>query len=93
MPVTSEVFRLLVSIQDEVHRFAISYHKKKRSKHQISSQLNEIQGVGEKSKEQLLKHFGSVRAISKAELSELQELLGNSRGRVVYEYFKGEISR
>lgn len=93
MPVTSEVFRLLVSIQDEVHRFAISYHKKKRSKHQISSQLNEIQGVGEKTKELLLKHYGSVRAISSAELAELQELIGNSRGIVVYEYFRGKISR
>ena len=93
MPVTSEVFRLMTQIQDEVHRFAISYHKQKRSKHQIASQLDDIQGVGPVTKQKILKHFGSVRRAGSASLAEWQELLGTNRGSVLYEYFQSKISR
>lgn len=93
MPITSEVFRLMTQIQDEVHRFAISYHKQKRSKHQIASQLDDIQGVGPVTKQKILKHFGAVRRAGSASLTEWQELLGTNRGSVLYEYFQSKISR
>ena len=93
MPVTSEVFRLLTSIQDEVHRFAISYHKQKRSKSFIHSELDEIKGVGPVAKQKILTHFGSVKRARTAKEEELQELLGKRLGTVVYEYFQSQITR
>lgn len=93
MPVTSEVFRLLTSIQDEVHRFAISYHKQKRSKSFIHSELDEIRGVGTVAKQKILTHFGSVKRARTAKEEELQELLGKRLGTVVYEYFQSQITR
>lgn len=93
MPITSEVFHLMVHIQDEVHRFAISYHKKQRSKTQIKSQLDDIQGVGEKTKHKLLAHFGSIKRIESASETELQNLLGTIKGSVVYTYFQTHLSR
>ena len=93
MPVTSEVFRLLTSIQDEVHRFAISYHKQKRSKSFIHSELDEIKGVGPVAKQKILTHFGSVKRAKTAKEEELQELLGKRLGTVVYEYFQSQITR
>ena len=88
MKVTSEVFRLLTNIQDEVHRFAITFHKKKRSKAQIHSQLDDIQGVGEITKQKILQHFGSVKRARSAEKSEWIELLGTRRGSAIYEQIK-----
>ena len=92
MPVTSEVFRLLTNIQDEVHRFAISYHKQKRSKAQIHSQLDDIQGVGPSTKQKILRHFGSVKRARTAEKQEWIDVLGKSRGSVLYEYFQSKIT-
>ena len=92
MPVTSEVFRLLTQIQDEVHRFAITYHKKKRSKAQVKSQLDEIQGVGPATKQKILQHFGSVKRASSANLDEWTKLLGTHRGSMLYEYFRNKIT-
>ncbi len=92
MPVTSEVFRLLTNIQDEVHRFAISYHKKKRSKAQIHSQLDDLQGVGEVTKQKILTHFGSVKRAGSASKEEMVNLLGKSRGSAVYEQLHAKIS-
>ena len=92
MPVTSEVFRLLTNIQDEVHRFAISFHKKKRSKAQIHSQLDDIQGVGEATKQKILTHFGSVKRARAASKEEWINLLGNSRGSGIYEQIQTKIS-
>ena len=92
MPVTSEVFRLLTQIQDEVHRFAITYHKKKRSKAQVKSQLDEIQGVGPATKQKILQHFGSVTRASSANLDEWTKLLGTHRGSMLYEYFRNKIT-
>lgn len=92
MPVTSEVFRLLTQIQDEVHRFAITYHKKKRSKAQVKSQLDEIQGVGPATKQKILQHFRSVKRASSANLDEWTKLLGTHRGSMLYEYFRNKIT-
>ena len=92
MPVTSEVFRLLTQIQDEVHRFALSYHKQKRSKAQIKSQLDDIQGVGPATKQKILQHFGSVKRAGSANLDEWVELLGTKRGSMLYEHFQAKIT-
>ena len=92
MPVTSEVFRLLTNIQDEVHRFAISYHKSKRSKALTHSQLDDIQGVGEATKQKILAHFGSVKRARAAQKEEWIELLGTRRGSAIYEQIQAQIS-
>ena len=92
MPVTSEVFRLLTNIQDEVHRYAISYHKLKRSKAQIHSQLDDLQGVGSVTKQKILTHFGSVKRAGAATKEEMIELLGTHRGSMVYEQLQAKIS-
>jgi len=92
MPVTSEVFRLLTNIQDEVHRFAITYHKKKRSKALTHSQLDDIQGVGEATKQKILAHFGSVKRARTATKEEWIELLGTRRGSAIYEQIQAKIS-
>lgn len=84
MPITSEVFRLMVQIQDEVHRFAITYHKYKRSKNQIRSQLDDIQGIGPNTKQKILLHFGSLERAKNAKLEEWQKLLGTNRGSSIY---------
>ena len=92
MPVTGETFRLLTSIQDEVHRFAITYHKQKRSKAQIHSQLDDIQGIGEATKQKILTHFGSVKRAGAATKEEWIQLLGTRRGSTLYEQFHAKIS-
>ena len=92
MPVTSEVFRLLTGIQDEVHRFAISYHKQKRRKSLIHSELDEIKGVGPVAKQKILTHFGSVKRARMASEEEMVNLLGKSLGSMVYAYFQAKIS-
>ena len=92
MPVTSDVFRLLTGIQDEVHRFAISYHKKKRSKAQIHSQLDDLQGVGEATKQKILTHFGSVKRARTASEEEWINLLGKHRGSTIYAQIQAKIS-
>ena len=92
MPVTSEVFRLLTNIQDEVHRFAITYHKQKRSKSLIHSQLDEIDGIGPSIKQKILNHFGSVKQARAAKKEEWIELLGKHRGSMIYERLQAKIS-
>lgn len=81
----SELFRLLTRMQDEVHRFAIQFHRSKRSARQTESELDHIPGVGPALKARLLQHFGSVRRIKAAEPAELQQLLGQKRGSALYE--------
>ena len=93
MPVTSEVFRLLTNIQDEVHRFAITYHKSKRSKAQTHSQLDDLQRVGEATKQKILSHFGSVKRAGAASKDEWVKLLGTRRGSAIYEELQAKITR
>ena len=84
---TDTLFRFLAEIQEEVHRFAITFHREKRRKSQIASELDSIKGIGESSKKLLLKHFKSVKRISLASLEELTEVLPTSRASIIYAHF------
>lgn len=84
----SALFRLLVKIQDEVHRFAITFHRDKRSKHQVASALDSIAGIGHKSKEALLKKFKSVKRIKEAEVDEIAAVIGQKKAIVLKESLK-----
>jgi excinuclease ABC subunit C len=75
-----------------VHRFAISFHKKKRSKSQTKSQLDDIQGVGPVTKQKILQRFGSVARARSANLAEWIDLLGTRSGTKIYEHFNGKIT-
>lgn len=87
----SQVFYLLERIQNEVHRFAITYHRKLRSKRQTHSELDDIPGVGPAYKQKLLKAFKSVKNIRNATLKELQEAIGQAKGETVYNHFKEQV--
>lgn len=80
---TDMLFRFLTNIQDEVHRFAITFHRDKRSKSQVRSELDAIPGIGPKTKEQLLKHFKSLKRIKEAPESELAEVVGPSKAKAL----------
>ena len=77
------LFRLLSQIQDEVHRFAITFHRDKRSKRQTASELDNIKGIGEKSKQLLLNHFKSVKRIKSASMDELVAVIGKSKAEII----------
>lgn len=87
MKVDSPLFRLLTQIQDEVHRYAIKFHREKRSKHQIASELNNIKGIGEKSKEALLKKLHSVKRIREASEADLEAIVGGAKAKIIRDYF------
>lgn len=91
----SELFKILTQIQDEVHRFAITFHRNKRSKHQLHSELDEIKGIGEKSKELLLKNFKTVKRVKSADLQELTGVIGPQKATLIHNYFhlSGEHSK
>jgi excinuclease ABC subunit C len=89
LKINDPLFKLLASMQDEVHRFAITFHRDKRSKTQVASELDTIPGIGEKTKNELIKHFKSVKRIKSAELADLVEVVGTSRASVIYKYFRG----
>ena len=80
----SQLFKLLTRMQDEVHRFAIPFHRQQRSKRQAASALDAVAGVGEKTKKHLIAHFGSVKRVKEAPMEELQTLLGAKRGENIY---------
>lgn len=80
----SQLFKLLTRMQDEVHRFAITFHRQQRSKRQAASALDAVAGVGEKTKKQLIAHFGSVKRVKETPMEELQTLLGAKRGENIY---------
>lgn len=80
----SQLFKLLTRMQDEVHRFAITFHRQQRSKRQAASALDAVAGVGEKTKKQLIARFGSVKRVKEAPMEELQTLLGAKRGENIY---------
>ena len=83
----SELFHFLTKLQDEVHRFAISFHRDKRSKRALHSELDDIKGIGEKTREALLKHFKTVKAIREAEQSALEEIIGRAKATLVFSHF------
>ena len=83
MKMDSPLFHLLTRMQDEVHRFAISFHKDKRSKNQTRSELDSIKGIGEKTKTALLRHFKSVKRIKEASFEELKQLVGEAKARTL----------
>ena len=87
MKTNDACFNFLTQIQNEVHRFAIEFHRDKRSKSQLKSELDEIPGIGPNTKEKLLKELKSVKRIQNAEISELEKIIGTHRASVVYEYF------
>ena len=84
----SALFRLLVQIQNEVHRFAITFHRDKRSKHQTASALDKIPGIGPKSKEALLKKFKSVKRIKEADIESIAEIIGMAKAKTLKEYLQ-----
>ena len=87
LDIKGELFKVLTQIQDEVHRFAISFHRDKRSKTQLHSELDDIKGIGPKTKDALLKKLKTVKHIKEADLQELTELIGASKATIVYNYF------
>ncbi len=87
LDIKGELFKVLTQIQDEVHRFAISFHRDKRSKSQLHSELDNIKGIGPKTKNLLLKKMKSVKRIKDADSQELIDIVGTSKGNIVYNYF------
>ena len=85
--VKSELFKVLTQIQDEVHRYAISFHRDKRSKHALHSELDDIRGIGPKTKELLIKKLKTVKQIKQADLQTLTSILGESKGTITYQHF------
>ena len=92
LPPESELFKVLTQIQDEVHRYAITFHRDKRSKHALHSELDDIKGIGPKAKEALLSKFKSVKKMKEASLEQLSEVLGPHKAEILAKYFaeKGE---
>ena len=87
LPPESELFKVLTQIQDEVHRYAITFHRNKRSKHALHSELDDIKGIGPKAKEALLSKFKSVKKIKEASLEQLSEVLGPHKAEILAKYF------
>ena len=88
MKTDSELFRLLTHMQDEVHRFAITFHRDKRSKHQLHSALDDIKGIGPKTKELLLQHFKTVKRIREASLADLSAVTGSAKAQIIATHFQ-----
>ena len=91
LDVKSELFKVLTQIQDEVHRYAITFHRNKRSKHALHSELDDIKGLGPKGKEALLKELKTVKSIKEADNQQLIKVLGASKGMIVYKHFHPEM--
>ena len=89
MKTDSELFHILTQIQDEVHRYAITFHRDKRSKHALHSELDDIKGIGPKTKEQLMKTFKSVKKIKDADLQILSKQIGEAKAMLLWNYFHG----
>ena len=87
LPPESELFKVLTQIQDEVHRYAITFHRDKRSKHALHSELDDIKGIGPKAKEALLNKFKSVKKIKETSQEELAEVLGPHKAEILVKYF------
>lgn len=92
MKTDSELFRLLTRIQDEVHRFAITFHRDKRSKHALHSELDDIAGIGPKTRDALLAAFKSVKRIREAELPAITAVIGAAKGKLIYAHFHPDVT-
>lgn len=90
LDIKSELFHVLTEIQDEVHRYAITFHRNKRSKHALHSELDDIKGLGPKGKEALLKQLKTINAIKGADNQEINKILGRAKGNLVYKHFHPE---
>ena len=90
LDIKSELFHVLTEIQDEVHRYAITFHRNKRSKHALHSELDDIKGLGPKGKEALLKQLKTINTIKEADNQEINKILGRAKGNLVYKYFHPE---
>ena len=87
---TSELFRVLTHLQDEVHRFAITFHRDKRSKHALKSELDSIKGIGPKTRDELLNALKSVKRIREANMETISKVIGPAKAKIVYEHFHPE---
>ena len=90
MKTNSELFRVLTQLQDEVHRFAITFHREKRSKHALHSELDDIKGIGPKTREELLNHFKTVKRIREESLETLSAVIGTAKATIIHRYFHPE---
>lgn len=88
IPKTSSSLKLLQHVRDEAHRFAITFHRQRRSKRTLTSELLEIKGVGKKIAEKLLTHFNSIDEIRKADINELAEVIGKAKAQLVFDYYR-----
>lgn len=86
------LFKLLAFIQEEVHRFAITFHRDKRSKSQTTSELDKIPGIGEKTKNELIRHFKSLKRVKSSNLDELTKIIGTNRASIVYKHFNPDLN-
>ena len=87
MKTNSELFRVLTQLQDEVHRFAITFHREKRSKNALHSELDNIKGIGPKTRDDLLKTFKSVKRIKEASVEQLTAVVGVSKANAIHAFF------
>ena len=87
MKTDSELFRILTNIQDEVHRYAITFHRDKRSKHALKSEMDNIKGIGPKTKELLIKKLKTVKRIKNATIEELTNIIGKAKAQIIYQFF------
>ncbi|ERJ78066.1 excinuclease ABC, C subunit [Prevotella sp. F0091] len=90
LDIKGELFKVLTQIQDEVHRFAISFHRDKRSKSQLNSELDNIKGIGPKTKDALLKALKSVKRIKETDVQELTKIVGTSKATIIFNFFHTE---
>src|SRR5699024_7252891 len=89
IPKSSSALKLLQRVRDEAHRFAVEFHRNKRSERTIKTELTQIKGIGEKTAQKLLSKFGSVKKVQNSELGRLQHEIGEKMGQRVYQYFRG----
>ncbi len=85
--IKSELFKVLTQIQDEVHRYAITFHRDKRSKHALHSELDNIKGIGPKTKEELLKKYKTVKKIKEQSIDSLAETIGKAKAEIIHHFF------
>ncbi len=87
LDVKSELFHVLTRLQDEVHRYAITFHRDKRSKHALHSALDDVRGIGPKTRELLIKHFKSVKRVETADIQQLTSVIGTAKAQLLYNFF------